>query len=376
MAYQEKKGAILAVGGSREINQQASLLGDAGYTILNAADQPRALQLLNTAKNIELILLSDQDNGVVGNETLSAIRHLESCRDIPVLFSGDHSFSDYNWSETDAIDYIPDSLKPCEFINRAVTLITLRRKNQQLKECTAQLELQKSIKDKLFSIILNDLRNPFSSLQVIHTMIQKSIKQNNMELVESLMLHMESTIDGGNKMLENLMQWAGYHTEKIAFHPTENSLIYIIEDVVEHLKPLATTKEIQIKEAIPADISIFTDANYLATVLRNLLTNAIKYSHQSGIVEISAYLQDDAVCINIEDNGIGMDKATCEKLFYLNSQLESQPGTFGEEGTGLGLILSREFMEKMNGSISVISSPGNGSNFSINLPATIPKNID
>lgn len=366
MAYPEKKGTILAVGNSQEITQQASLLGDAGYTILKADDHPRAIQVLESPNDVDLILLTYHDVGNSENGSLASIRKLDVCKDIPVFITSNHPLNNYKWSE--AVEYLSVPIKPSDFLNRAFTHITLHRRNQQLKECAAELELQKAIKDKLFSIILNDLRNPFSSLQVIHTMIQKSLKQNSMELVESLMLHMESTIDGGNKMLENLLQWAGYQTGKVAFHPAENSLTNIIEDVVEHIKPLAATKEIKIKEFIPTDINVFADANFLSTVLRNLLTNAIKYSHQSGTVEISAFKEDGKGWVNIQDNGIGMDKSIRENLFCLSSQMESQPGTFGEEGIGLGLVLSREFMIKMNGSISVTSSPGNGSRFSITLP--------
>jgi two-component system, sensor histidine kinase and response regulator len=371
MAFKERKGVIMAVGDSREILQQASLLADAGYAILNASDQICALQVLQSSNDVELILLANPDGEISADESLISIRKLDSCKDIPVFITSNHTLNNHGWSETEAIEYLHMPINPSDFLSRASTHIALRRSNQQLKKCAAELELQKSIKDKLFSIILNDLRNPFSSLQVIHTMIQKSLKQNSMELVESLMLHMESTIDGGNKMLDNLLQWAGSQTGKIAFHPGNNSLTFIIEEVIEQIKPLATIKEIEIRESIPADINVFADANYLATVLRNLLINAIKYSHQSGTVEISAHQEEEQVQVSVEDNGTGMDKSICEKLFYLNSQMESQPGTFGEEGTGLGLILSREFMIKMNGTISVTSSPGNGSIFTITLPVAL-----
>jgi two-component system sensor histidine kinase/response regulator len=168
--------------------------------------------------------------------------------------------------------------------------------------------------------------------------------------------------------LENLLQWARTQTDKIAFEPIVFNLKQLVEQNINLLKDNITTKNINIKHKITDSCDVYADRNMINTVIRNLLTNAIKFTHSGGDIAINSLRKDGHIEISIKDSGIGMSAEETEKIFRVDANF-SRNGTDGETGTGLGLILCKEFIIKNGGKIWVESTPGKGSRFLFTLPA-------
>jgi signal transduction histidine kinase len=169
------------------------------------------------------------------------------------------------------------------------------------------------------------------------------------------------------RLLENLLQWANSQRGKIIFNPVPVSLSELLNEESGMLNDMASRKGIKLKSALSIDLTITADRNMIKTILRNLISNAIKYTHKNGKVEVKAILKDSRAEISVSDNGIGMTKETMSKLFRIDANLFT-PGTENEKGTGLGLLLCKEFVEKHGGKIWVESELGKGSVFSFSLP--------
>jgi signal transduction histidine kinase len=237
-----------------------------------------------------------------------------------------------------------------------------------LKKNNADLNNNNATKDKLFSIIAHDLRNPVGNILAISDLLDSSLRnkeyENLTEYAEMIGSQAKETLD----LLETLFEWAKSQTGKISFKPEILNLKSTLIQVIEILNPSAKLKDIVIESEISETVQLFADQNMLNTVLRNLITNAIKFTNPSGLIRISAEQKTDCVEITVSDNGIGIDKDTIDSLFHIDLT-HTTLGTANEKGTGLGLIICKEFVEKHGGMIQVISLTGKGSKFSCSLPS-------
>jgi signal transduction histidine kinase len=169
------------------------------------------------------------------------------------------------------------------------------------------------------------------------------------------------------RLLENLLEWANSQRGKMPFDPVTVNVSRLFSEEILVLKEIAISKNITLKSSIPDNLTIMADENMIKTILRNLISNAIKFTNKNGSVITGASVTDNNVEISVCDNGIGMTKETIAKLFRLDANLSTR-GTENEKGTGLGLILCKEFVEKHGGKIWAESIPGNGSTFKFILP--------
>jgi len=222
-------------------------------------------------------------------------------------------------------------------------------------------------KDKFFSLIAHDLRSPFNSilgfldlLQSQYEMFNDSEKKNYLKLIDG---DTKKTL----KLLDNLLEWANVQTGQISFEPKKQKLLPVVRNVEEILESALKLKMLKLNYDIPNQLEVFADANMLTTILRNLISNAKKYSHQGGVITLSVDVKDNFIEIGVSDTGIGMNEETRKKIFLVNGQV-STPGTANEVGSGLGLILCKEFVEKHHGTIWVESEEGIGSKFIFRLP--------
>lgn len=270
--------------------------------------------------------------------------------------------------------FIQTSLSPIFQAGEVVGLIAVGRDISNLvesrkiiKNSEAVLKKLNATKDKLFSIIAHDLYNPFNTILGFTHLLQQNIKCYDAAKSELYLDHIQGATKNAVLLLDNLLDWWKAQTGNLRFVPEHLSLSFIAGDVIQNLNASAILKSITLNYDETTTITIFADSTLLKTIIRNLITNAIKFTHPNGSVNISAILLDGYVEINVADNGIGMDSATLARLFVVGAH-ESTRGTAAEKGSGLGLILCKEFVEMHGGRIWAVSTQGKGSTFKFTIP--------
>ncbi|MCU0390345.1 MAG: ATP-binding protein [Thermoflexibacter sp.] len=236
---------------------------------------------------------------------------------------------------------------------------------QEIKEQNEQLALANKTKDKLFSIIAHDLRNPVAALRNTIDILDPAIL--NSEELEFIKEELSKQFGSMDFTLTNLLIWAKSQLKGEQFQKERINLKKITEQVTELFAPDLFNKEIKVENKISPDTAVFADSNHLQFVLRNVINNAIKFSTHNDIITLYHDVQDKYVIISIQDQGVGISKEKQTKLFNIHTNYSTN-GTEGEKGTGLGLILCKEFIEKNDGEIWVESQEGQGSTFFLSLP--------
>lgn len=236
-----------------------------------------------------------------------------------------------------------------------------RRKNEsQLRELNAT-------KDKFFSIIAHYLKSPFNSIMGLSELLVEKVRLNNYagldDFAKVILISSKRALD----LLKNLMDWSRSQTGRMEFNPEYFELVSFIRDIEHLFGQAAKQKSITLECDMPSDAIIYADRAMLNTVMRNLVSNAIKYTHSNGKVILRVKSEADGFTISVQDNGIGIPTERLALLFRIDEAV-STPGTANERGTGLGLILCREFVEKHNGKILVESQKDAGSTFYVKLP--------
>ena len=236
-----------------------------------------------------------------------------------------------------------------------------------LKENRNKLIQLNADKDRFISILGHDLKNPFNNILGFSEILTDEIDSLNKDEIKDIAKDIHKSAQITNKLLEDILMWARTQQGKIPFKPHKISFTEICKNIIETLKPNADAKNITIDYSAPMEIIIFADNDMLKTVLRNLVSNAIKFTNNSGVINISAEVNSENVTISVSDNGIGIPSENLAKLFDI-SEVLSTKGTAGETGTGLGLLLCKEFVEKHGGKIWVESTVGEGCDFKFTLP--------
>lgn len=238
---------------------------------------------------------------------------------------------------------------------------------KKVEERTSQLRDLNATKDKFFSIIAHDLKNPFNALMGFSSLLIDDYDAFDDDERKDLIQTMSDASENAYKLLENLLEWSRSQTGSIKWFPEFIQLDKIANLTIDLLKNQAMNKDISIKGVVPANLTAYADGNMVTTVIRNLMSNALKYTPKGGEVKLYANQQKDHVEVTIEDNGVGIRKEDLDKLFRIDVNFSTN-GTNNEMGTGLGLILCREFVEKNGGKIWVESEEGKGSKFKFTLP--------
>ncbi len=243
----------------------------------------------------------------------------------------------------------------------------LIQKNEELEQQANELVELNATKDKFFSIIAHDLKSPFNSIlglsEILSDQAEKGDFSNTGKISGLVYNSAKQTLD----LLTNLLEWSQAQTGRMEFNPESINLSELIAETVELFDHMARQKQINLKTKLPATLMVKADKAMISTVIRNLLSNAIKFTNPDGQVEVEARLSGSGCVVVVHDNGIGMDDASRAKLFNIGESF-STTGTANEKGTGLGLVLCKEFVEQHGGEIIVESENGKGSRFSFSLP--------
>ncbi len=253
---------------------------------------------------------------------------------------------------------------------------TLQEKDKLIKELEeTQKRLQGTIsaKDKFFSIISHDLRGPFSGFLGLTDMMAKDMEDLSLRELRKMSQAIYKSANSVYKLLDDLLQWSRLQLGKIPYNPETITLKEIVNNSLYTLRELANNKEINLSIDVPDDFAVYCDRNMITGVIRNLVTNGIKFTHRGGRIKIFInQVEGDFAEIAVEDNGVGIPNEIQDKIFRLDSQVSTK-GTEQETGSGLGLILCKEFVEKHGGKMYFNSKENEGTTFFFTLP--IAKNI-
>jgi len=240
------------------------------------------------------------------------------------------------------------------------------RFENELKEKNIQLKELDATKNKFFKIIAHDMKNPFISLLGASELLYENANKYDLNKIIKLIKILNDSAKSGYDMLLNLLEWARAQAGNIIFQPEKINLTELIKNNHLSLKQFASSKKINLNFDIRSDINVYADKNMLNTILRNLINNALKFTPKGGQVTVGIKHETGFTIIFVKDTGVGIEKSDLDKLFRMDIKF-SQPGTEHEGGTGLGLLLCKEFVEKHNGKIWLESEKGKGTTFYFSL---------
>jgi PAS domain S-box-containing protein len=242
------------------------------------------------------------------------------------------------------------------------------RDEEEIKEQNEKLQELNATKDKFFSIIAHDLRSPFNSFLGLTQIMAEELPSLTMAQIQEIAVNMRKSATNLYRLLENLLHWSSMQQGVIPFNPESVRLLPVADESITMILESAKVKGIEINCTIPDYLVVFADTNLLQTVIRNLVSNAVKFTLTGGKVNLSAKTTTDSnIEISVQDSGIGMSQKLLGDLFKLDVKT-SRKGTSGEPSTGLGLLLCKEFIEKHGGQIWAESEVGKGSTFYFTLP--------
>lgn len=242
----------------------------------------------------------------------------------------------------------------------------LRKTKQQLESQNIQLQQLNATKDKFFGIIAHDIRSPIVALDGVGNLMDFYLNKNKTDKLQRLASRVDKTAKQLSSLLDNLLNWALLQQGVIPYHPQPLNVKGIGEGIFQMFQQNADAKNIQLKLDIDDDLKVQADESALNTILRNLVSNAIKFTPEGGTVSLSTETKGEKIFININDTGTGISTKKLGQLFSLEKKTEK--GTAGEKGTGLGLTLVKELVELNKGTIAVDSVIEKGSNFKLGLP--------
>jgi len=246
-------------------------------------------------------------------------------------------------------------------------IIEHKQIEESLKENEKKLLQLNSDKDRFISILSHDLKSPFNNLLGLSELLLENINKLDIAEIEDIANNINKSARSTYNLLEDILLWTRTQQGKIPFNPQNLIFEEICMNILETLIPNAKAKYIVINYSSEYHINVFADIDMLKTVLRNLISNAIKFTNKNGVISINAEQTDSYVTISVSDDGIGIAPDDLTKLFNI-SEVITTKGTAKETGTGLGLLICKEFVEKHGGKIWVESEVGKGSDFKFTLP--------
>ena len=353
----------------------SGILYQRGVNIAIAQSGREALKIV-AKKAPDLILLDVMMPEMDGFTVCKHLKDNPETRQIPIIFLTARTQPDdvVNGFECGAVDYITKPFNPAELLSRVFTHLELKRardiitdQNNQLAERNQALNEVNASKDKFFSIIAHDLRNPFNTLLSLTALLKDELSHYTIDDIERYVQRIYQVSERSYALLENLLEWSRSQTDRIQYVPQKAYLKILANESLRVIKPHAHSKNIAISVNIPGDMALYADVKMLSTIIRNLSSNAIKFTPSGGTVTIEGKYSDENVELCVRDTGMGIKPEYLDQLFRIDVH-HSTHGTDEEKGSGLGLILCKEFVEKHGGSIHVESEFGAGSVFTVTLP--------
>ena len=372
----EQQASVLIVD---DISENLQLLGkildeqDIEFSV--ATNGKEALETISSHKP-DLILLDVNMPVMTGFEVCKILKENPDTKDIPVIFLTAKSEKEdiVQGFSVGGIDYITKPFNSKELISRVKSQLDLSiskqmiaEQNEQLHHLNSELKETLTSRDRFYSIIAHDLKEPFQTLIGFSTLLLESMDERKPEDIRRLVEYINQSSLNGFELLNNLLEWSRSQIGSMKLRPVRFNPASLANGIINLLNATAEKKEISLNSDIPEDLHAFADEKMIQTVVRNLISNALKFTKPGGEVRIVGRELDDSVEISVSDTGVGIPEENLSKLFSISDKL-STPGTNNETGTGLGLLLCKEFVEKNGGKITVHSISGTGSDFSFSIP--------
>jgi len=364
----EHKDVILIVDDQPKNLQLAATVLNPYYKLLIASNGQNAINIAKE-KLPDLILLDIMMLDMSGYEVCEELKKYEKTKEIPIIFltAKTEEADIVKGFEMGGVDYITKPFKAKEMFVRIKNQLELKRSKETINKQNQELLLLNTEKDKFFSIIAHDLKSPFTGFLSLTQMLAEELEDFSPEELKSTVIRMKNSADVLYKLLENLLQWSMIKRGLVDIVPNSINLFEIVEFNICVIKEKANYKNISLINNVEDNIVVIADENTLNTILRNLVSNAVKFTEIGGKVTITAKrIENNLIEIAVEDTGVGISEANIQKLFKLDQKFYNS-GTAGETSTGLGLILCKELVEKNNGTIKVESELNKGTRFIFTL---------
>lgn len=332
-----------------------------GYEVATAESGPEALKYLRYHR-VDLILLDIMMPDMDGFDVARTIKEMPGVAETPIIYltARNDEESLTKGFELGAVDYITKPFRGAELRMRVRTHLKLRFIQSRLQEANAA-------KDKFFSIIAHDLRSPFTALVGMSQYLATGLDKLDAETAKEFLQGMHKSSKNAFNLLENLLEWSRIQTGRMPIEPEEIDVAEIVRENLALLEVNIDKKGLHIENNLQPAEPAYADENSINAVVRNLLSNAIKFTPEEGQIALHSNRTEEEVVITVQDNGPGISSEILPTLFRIDVR-HTNAGTHWEKGTGLGLVLCKEFIEKNNGQISVESEPGQGTMFMFSLP--------
>lgn len=337
------------------------LLREEGYKVRPVPNGKMALLVAEKEKP-DLILLDIMMPEMNGYEVCKLLKERESLRDIPVIFiSALNETTDIVKAfNSGGADFITKPFMAEEVKARVSIHLKLYQQHKELEKLNAD-------KNRFITILAHDLKSPFVGIIGFSELLATNVRNYDIDKIEKLVDIIHKSSQHFYSLLEDLLIWARAQSGKLPFEPKPIEFLALCNEVVTVQKISSDNKNILLRVDVQPELTVYADLNMLKTILRNLISNAIKYTNVFGKIIVKAELVESEVIISIKDNGIGMSKKTLDTLFDM-TQIQSIRGTNDETGTGFGLMLCKEFAEKQGGRIWVESEEEKGTTVNFTLP--------
>ncbi len=360
----ETKSNIYIVDDIQEnIQVLGNILMENGFNIQIARNGEQALTGIRK-KIPDLVLLDVSMPGLNGYEVCESLQADDDTREIPVIFltARSEKADIVKGFQVGGVDYITKPFNTEELLARVKTHLELKHARDKLKELNAT-------KDTFFRIIGHDLKGPISQMIQLAELLDHHMDDLTANDLQDLIEEMKDSSNRGFRLLENLLEWARSQSGRISFTPGQILINQLLEENIGLLQRQAKAKKITISTHLAYKELVTADANMVNTILRNLISNAIKFTFPNGKIQVHTRKENNSLIVSVQDNGKGMSADDCARLFKIDSGFSTY-GTNNEKGTGIGLILCKEFVDQHQGQIWVDSAPDEGSIFSFSLPLT------
>lgn len=346
-----------------------ALLGREHYQIVTAMNGPDALGMVRAEKP-DLILLDVMMPGMDGFQVAETLRGEEEVKDIPIIFltALDDAQSVVKGFKLGGSDFISKPFKKEELLVRISHQLSLVAANRIIQRQTEELKKTIDGRDKLYSVIAHDLRSPMASMKMLLNTIMMSVRREEMDADIFDMLEMSNkTSEEVFILLDNLLKWTKSQLGRLTVIPQSVDITELTEGVIEIVRSVAEIKNIKVILDTDRKHEVSVDIEMIKCVVRNLLSNAVKFSHPNSEIHVDIQEKGEKVVVMVADSGLGIKKENQSKLLNEVTHFTTY-GTNSEEGSGLGLLLCRDFVRKNGGELWFESEENVGSTFSFSIP--------